>query len=255
MARFAKTRKPAAKAHRSSASNKHQRDREALDDFAPQGFIPTPRRVAVQPLEPKTVMQDRYMKAITNSVLTIGTGPAGTGKTYIAGTMAADALSAGEVEKIIITRPAVDAGESLGFLPGEMEAKYAPYIAAFRAVLDERLGKSRVEYMLKNGQIEAVPLAYMRGLTFKRAFVIMDEAQNATPQQMKLFLTRVGEDCTVVVNGDLDQKDITGESGLQDAIDRISFIPSVRVVRFDRRDVVRSGFVQEVVEAYETSPV
>lgn len=155
------------------------------------------------------------------------------------------------IDKIIITRPAVEAGESLGFLPGEIEDKFDPYLQPFRDVLNERLGKSFVEYMLKIGRIEAAPLAYMRGRTFKRAFVILDEAQNTTPNQMKLFLTRIGHDCKVVVNGDIRQKDIHGQSGLDDAVKRISHIPSVKCVRFTRQDVVRSGLVQEIVEAYE----
>jgi phosphate starvation-inducible PhoH-like protein len=209
-----------------------------------------PVRAAVEPLRGQNPAQERYIKAIYNSVLTFGVGPAGTGKTYIAGALAADAMLAGEVERIIITRPAVDAGESLGFLPGELNEKFEPYIQAFRQVLNERLGKSRVDYMLKAGHLEPQPLAYMRGLTFKNAFVIMDEAQNATPVQMKLFLTRIGDGARVVVNGDLEQKDITGPSGLEDAIKRVSFIPSVRVCKFGSKDIVRSGLVQEIVEAY-----
>jgi phosphate starvation-inducible PhoH-like protein len=233
---------------RSTTTNrKRTRQTSEIEDT----FLPTkPVRAAVEPLRAQTPNQERYLKAIHNAVLTFGVGPAGTGKTYIAGASAADALLAGEVDKIIITRPAVDAGESLGFLPGELMEKFEPYIQAFRQVLIERLGKSRVDYMLKSGQIEPQPLAYMRGLTFKRAFVIMDEAQNASPAQMKLFLTRIGQESKVVVNGDLEQVDIPGPSGLQDAISRVSFIPSVQVVKFGVKDIVRSGLVQEIVEAY-----
>lgn len=202
------------------------------------------------PLEPKNEVQRRYLNAMKNFQVVVGLGPAGTGKTYIAGAYACDLLEKKLIEKIIITRPAVDAGESLGFLPGELEEKYEPYIAAFRDVLNERLGKSHVDYLIKTGRIEARPFAYMRGCTFKDAIVILDEAQNSTKEQMKLFLTRVGENCKVIIDGDEAQADIR-DSGLTDAINRIQHIPAVKIVRFSKHDVVRSGFVQEVVEAYE----
>lgn len=240
------TRKQAAKAKRGSTSTLH--DHAQYDTTIPR------QRVTVGPLEAKTPNQERYIKAIKNKTLTFGIGPAGSGKTYICGALAAQALQSGEAEQIIITRPAVEAGESLGFLPGELDEKYQPFIAAFMGVLNERLGKSQVEYMLKSGKIIASPLAYMRGLTFKDSFVIMDEAQNATPKQMQLFLTRIGMGAKVVVNGDLDQTDINGPSGLQDAIDRVGFIPSVGVVKFGFQDIVRSGLTQEIVQAY-ASPI
>jgi phosphate starvation-inducible PhoH-like protein len=213
--------------------------------------IPVPHpKASIEPLKAQTPNQERYIKAIKSSTLVFGTGPAGTGKTYIAGALAAESYLSGAVEKIIITRPAVEAGESMGFLPGELDEKFEPFIQAFRSVLTERLGKGHVDYLLKSGKIEAQPLAYMRGLTFRNSFVIMDEAQNATPTQMKLFLTRIGEPCKVVVNGDLDQQDIHGKSGLEDAINRIGYIPAVKVVRFCMDDVVRSGLVKEIVGAY-----
>lgn len=210
----------------------------------------TPAIKKALPLEAMNDVQKRYINAIKNFDVTFGLGCAGTGKTYIAGALACDMLEKKLVDKIIITRPAVDAGESLGFLPGELEDKYAPYIAAFRDVLDERLGKSFVEYLLKIGRIEAMPFAYMRGRTFKNAVVILDEAQNTTALQMKLFLTRIGENCKVIIDGDESQADIRN-SGLSDAVGRIQHIPSVKVVRFSRADVVRSGLVQEIVDAYE----
>jgi phosphate starvation-inducible protein PhoH and related proteins len=205
---------------------------------------------ATAPIEPKTDAQKRYLNAIKTFKLVFGVGPAGTGKTFIAGAFAAMALEARQVERIIITRPAVDAGESLGFLPGELEEKYEPYLAPLRQVFWERLGKGQTEYFLKSGKIEAIPLGHMRGMTFKNAIVLLDEAQNVTPAQMKMFLTRIGEDCTVIVNGDPEQKDITGPSGLNDAIARVGYIPSVKVVKFSDRDVVRSGLVAEIVSAY-----
>lgn len=229
------------------------RGRKGRDEFQAEFTEEAPQRPVrrtLEPLEAQTPRQEKYINAIKASTLTFGLGPAGTGKTYIAGRMAAQALLNKECEQIIITRPVVEAGESLGFLPGEKEEKFEPYIAAFREVLIECFGKTHFEYMLKNGKIRAEPLAYMRGLTFKDAFVVLDEAQNTTPAQMKLFLTRIGRNSKVVVNGDLDQMDIKGPSGLNEAVKRISFIPAVRVVRFDERDIVRSDLVQEIVTSW-----
>lgn len=204
-----------------------------------------------EPLRPQTDAQKRYMSAIDNFTLTIATGPAGTGKTFVAASMAAKALQDGEIDKIIITRPAVEAGESLGFLPGELEEKFDPYLQPFREVLEERLGKSQVKMFMKNGHIDARPLAYMRGSTFKNAFVILDEAQNTTPTQMKMFLTRIGHNCKVIVNGDMQQCDLKGPSGLLDAVRRVTYIPEVKHIVFERSDIVRSGIVQEIVCAYD----
>lgn len=195
--------------------------------------------------------QQRYINAINTFPLTFGVGPAGSGKSFCATRMAIDALLDKDVDRIILTRPAVEAGENLGALPGELEEKYAPYIAPIREVLEETLGKSFTTYLIeKTDRIQPRPLAFLRGTTFKRSFVILDEAQNLTPTQMKLFLTRIGEDCTVVVNGDITQKDISGKSGLEDAIERLSFIPSIKVITFSNKDIVRSGLCQEIVEAY-----
>jgi phosphate starvation-inducible PhoH-like protein len=203
------------------------------------------------PIRPLNEAQKRYSNAIKAFTLTFATGPAGTGKTFVCAALAAQALESGEIDKIIITRPAVEAGESMGFLPGEIEEKFDPYLQPFRDVLNERLGKTFVEYLLKEGRIEAAPLAYMRGRTFKNAYVILDEAQNTTPTQMKMFLTRIGENCKIIVNGDMSQKDIPGQSGLEDAVARLSFIPSIKHVRFTTDDIVRSGLVQEIVSAYD----
>lgn len=240
------SRSQAREQKRGGADRRLQVVTESYGAFAPTSYgFKRP-----EPLQPRNETQKRYINAIKNFQVTFGLGPAGTGKTYIAGAVACEMLEQHKVDKIIITRPAVEAGESLGFLPGELEEKYEPFLAPFRDVLNERLGKSHVENLLKLGRIEAIPFAYMRGRTFKNALVILDEAQNATPAQMKLFLTRIGENCRVIVDGDESQADIR-DSGLADAVKRLSHIPTVKVVRFGVCDVVRSGIVQEIIEAYE----
>lgn len=205
-----------------------------------------------QPLKARTPAQQTYINAINNNALTFGIGPAGTGKSFCAGALAARALESGQVDRIIITRPAVEAGESLGFLPGALDEKFAVYIDAFRDILNERLGSGTVDYCLRHGRIVAAPLAFMRGKTFDhRTFVILDEAQNTTPAQMKMFLTRIGEDCRVVINGDIRQSDIRGTSGLADAVARLRGVRNVYVHEFEREDIVRSGLVREIIDLYE----
>ncbi len=205
------------------------------------------------PLEPRNPAQKQYINAIKNNCLTFGLGPAGTGKSYCAGALAAQALESGRIERIIFTRPAVEAGEQLGFLPGKLEDKFSVYIDAFRDILNERLGKGVVEYCLRHGRIVGAPLAFMRGKTFNAStFVILDEAQNVTPNQMKMFLTRIGENCKVVVNGDTNQSDIRGPNGLDDAVNRLRGVPGVHVHTFKKEDSVRSGLVRDVLDRYES---
>jgi phosphate starvation-inducible PhoH-like protein len=204
-----------------------------------------------KPLRGLTRTQVGYMEAIEKNVLTFATGPAGTGKTYVCASMAADVLKSDADSKLIITRPIVEAGEKMGFLPGELEEKYEPYLQPFRQVLEERLGRSFFNYLLKAKRIEPIPLAFMRGMTFKNSWVILDEAQNTTPVQMKMFLTRIGHDCKVIVNGDVDQKDIPGTSGLSDAIMRLNQILGVGIVNFTSEDVVRHGIIKYILKAYE----
>lgn len=213
--------------------------------------LPVREKIDQSPIEPKTENQRRYLGAMKSFVVTFATGPAGTGKTWLCAAYAAQQLKEGAIDKIIITRPAVEAGEKLGALPGELEEKFDPYLMPFKEVLEERLGKTYVEYLIKHGRIEAAPLGFMRGRTFKNAFVILDEAQNTTPTQMKMFLTRIGYDCKVVVNGDIRQKDIPGTSGLDDACRRLSYIPSIKHVEFSAQDIVRHGIVKEIVIAYD----
>lgn len=204
------------------------------------------------PLSPRTPAQKAYINAIRNHTLTFGIGPAGTGKSYCAGALAAEALESGRIEQIILTRPAVEAGEHLGFLPGDLDEKFSAYIDAFRDILNERLGAGTVNYCLRHGRIVAAPLAYMRGKTFKEGtFVILDEAQNTSPEQMKMFLTRIGEHCKVVVNGDIKQSDLSRRNGLEDAVQRLMQVPNVYIHEFDRSDIVRSGLVRDLIDCYE----
>lgn len=205
-----------------------------------------------RPFTARNQAQKKYINAIRNNCLTFGIGPAGTGKSYCAGGVAAEAMQNGQIERIIITRPAVEAGESLGFLPGDIDEKFAAYIDAFLDILNIRLGAGTVKYLMRHGRIVAAPLAYMRGRTFgEDTFVILDEAQNTTPAQMKMFLTRIGDDCKVVINGDIKQSDIKGPNGLADAVERLRGLRSVHIHEFDREDIVRSGLVRDVIDRYE----
>lgn len=212
------------------------------------------RRVC-EPIQAQSEAQGHYLISIESQHVTFGVGPAGTGKTYISAVMACDALMAKEVDKIVITRPVVEADENMGFLPGEIADKFAPYFVPVREVLEERLGKAFVEYLIGTGKIEIAPFAYMRGRTFKNAFIILDEAQNTTPKQMKMFLTRLGENVRVVINGDSTQQDIrVSVNGLEDAYQRFSRTPGFGAVQFEPGDVRRSALVQLIVENYETHP-
>jgi phosphate starvation-inducible PhoH-like protein len=205
-----------------------------------------------EPIVPKNFAQGMYLESIRNNNITFGVGPAGTGKSYIAAAYAAEQLYYKKIDKLIITRPAVEAEESLGFLPGELEEKYAPYLAPLRDILDRLLGKSFVDYCLKVGYIEAVPIAFMRGRTFENSVYIISEAQNATPSQMKLILSRIGENCKVIVEGDITQKDIEGDSGLEDAMYKLQRFDGVETVRFFNNDIVRSRLCKQIIQAYES---
>lgn len=199
----------------------------------------------------KTQAQYHYMDSIRKNILTIGDGPAGTGKTFVCTKFACEELEASRISKIIVTRPAIEAAdEQMGFLPGTLEEKFAPYFQPFREIFVEHFGASHLDNLMKRGRIEVAPMAYIRGLTFRDAFIILDEAQNTSPKQMKLFLTRVGENTTVVVNGDTDQKDIKGLSGLEDLIARVGGMPSVGHIAFEDDDIVRSGFVKDILTRY-----
>ena len=209
------------------------------------------RRVS-EPIQALTKAQGAYITAILENVITFGIGPAGTGKSYVVAGLAADMLREKKIDRILLTRPGVEAGEKFGFIPGELEEKYAPYIEPFRDIFNERLGRSQVDYLIKHKRICAMPLAFMRGRTFKNCWAILDEAQNTTPGQMKLFLTRIGDNCKVIIDGDIEQKDITTQSGLSDAVNKLKNTRKVGIVEFTVDDVVRSGIVKDILRAYST---
>lgn len=195
-------------------------------------------------------IQQQYLNTIRANIITFAVGSAGTGKTYIAASYVAQMLEEGHIDTIVMTRPNVEAGRGFGFLKGELQEKFAPYIEPLLDVLNERLGKSHTEYLVKRGAIQFKPLEFLRGKTFSNCLYILDEAQNTTPSQMKLFLSRVGEDTKVIIDGDIEQKDINGMSGLEDAINRLSDIEQIGIVRFTVDDVVRSGICKQILLAY-----
>jgi phosphate starvation-inducible PhoH-like protein len=202
---------------------------------------------------PKSVNQKRYVDSIRRNTITFGIGPAGTGKTWLAVAMAAAALQRREVNRVILTRPAVEAGERLGFLPGDLMAKIDPYLRPLFDALQDMLDAEKVSQALERGQIEVAPLAFMRGRTLNDSFIILDEAQNTTPEQMKMFLTRLGFGSKMVVTGDITQVDLPREhqSGLIVVSDILDGLEGVEFVRFGGEDVVRHKLVQRIVEAYD----
>ncbi len=203
-------------------------------------------------ITPTTAGQKAYVDAIRKNTITFGIGPAGTGKTYLAVALATAALARREVGRIILTRPAVEAGEKLGFLPGDVAAKVDPYLRPLFDAMHDMLDADRAQEYLERGQIEVAPLAFMRGRTLNDSFIILDEAQNTTVEQMKMFLTRLGFGSTVVVTGDVTQVDLPRErrSGLADIESVLGGVPGIEVVHFSHEDVVRHKLVQRIVEAY-----
>ncbi len=206
----------------------------------------------LSPVQPLTDRQAEYLEALGRSPQVIVLGPAGTGKTYIAGTRAADQLRQRRISKVVITRPNVPSGRSLGFFPGTLEEKIAPWVAPLTEAMKERMGAGAFEIALKAGDIEIVPFEVMRGRTFKNCLVILDEAQNTTTNEIKMFLTRIGDDCQVIINGDVSQTDLRETSGLRTVIHLIkSRMMPIPVVEFTRADIVRSGICAEWVAAFE----
>lgn len=219
-------------------------------NFIPQISIKTRKKTIV----PRTAAQAHYMMAMQKGEMIFALGPAGTGKTYLAVAQAVSRLMSGEVEKLILSRPAVEAGEKLGFLPGDMKDKVDPYLRPIYDALHDCMPSEQVDRRIANGEIEVAPLAFMRGRTLANAFVILDEAQNTSPAQMKMFLTRFGEGSRMIICGDPNQSDIPGGaamSGLNDAVKRLNGVEGITLCNFNSGDVVRHPIVGRIVQAYE----
>lgn len=230
-----------------------------LDGIMPDAEAPSsnPNRVMIRTrkktIVPRSTIQTAYMEALARDDMIFALGPAGTGKTYLAVAQAVSMLIGGQVDRLILSRPAVEAGERLGFLPGDMKEKVDPYLRPLYDALYDMLPTEQVERRIASGEIEIAPIAFMRGRTLSDAFIILDEAQNTTPQQMKMFLTRFGMRSRMVICGDPNQTDLPRgvESGLADAVDKLEGIPRLATVRFSAADVVRHPLVGRIVEAYE----
>ena len=224
-------------------------DSSLVEFFLPEGMLAAVRRLVA----PRSFKQQLYMQAMIDYDIVITIGPAGTGKTYLAVAMAAAALLEKQVRRIILARPAVEAGEKLGFLPGDLAEKVNPYLRPLHDALHDILGFEKVGRMMERGIIEVAPIAFMRGRTLNDSFVILDEAQNTTTEQMKMFLTRIGFNSKAVINGDITQTDLPQGrmSGLREAQEVLSDIQGIKFFRFDQRDVVRHSLVQQIVSAYD----
>lgn len=206
-----------------------------------------------KPVKAKTLGQKKYLEQISEKMITFGIGPAGTGKTYLAMAMAITAFKNDEVNRIILTRPAIEAGEKLGFLPGDLQSKVDPYLRPLYDALYEIMGAETFTKNMEKGLIEVAPLAYMRGRTLDNSYIVLDEAQNTTPAQMKMFLTRIGFGSKAIITGDLTQKDLPFDSisGLEEAVRVLGKIPDIGICRLTSKDVVRHPLVQQIVTAYE----
>ena len=209
-----------------------------------------PLEIGFENVKPLNYIQGEYLRAIHDNSIIFGIGSAGTGKTYIAATYAAGELFHRRIKKIILTRPNVETGRGLGFLPGTLEEKYAPYLEPFDQIFTNSLGRGFYEYALNKNQIIPKPLGFMRGTTFEDCIVLLDEAQNATRDEMKMILSRIGKNCKIIVSGDQEQSDITN-SGLLDATQRLEGIEDISVVRFRDEDIVRSKLCKQIILAYK----
>lgn len=210
-------------------------------------FVPN---YAFKEVEPLNYIQGEYLEAIKSNDITFGIGSAGTGKTYIAASYAASQLFHRKVNKVYLTRPNIETGRGLGFLPGTLEEKYAPYLMPFDSIFTKALGKGFYEYCLKSKDIEPTPLGFLRGTTFDNCIVLVDEAQNCTREEMKMLLSRIGKNCKMIFSGDTEQSDIGTDSGLEDAVNRLEGISGIEIVEFLDEDIVRSKMCKAIIMAY-----
>ena len=253
-----KARREAKRVIRSDSRSHRQREEESVTSLVQMGGLESIGMARDtrdhSAIEARTEAQGHYLSAIENKQLIFATGEAGCGKTFISAAKAAEALIHKEIDRIIVTRPVLQADEDLGFLPGDISEKFAPYFRPVYDILLRRLGSSFLQYCLRPeiGKVEIAPFAYMRGRTFENAVVILDEAQNVTASQMKMFLTRLGENVTVIVNGDITQCDLPRGvvSGLSDALSRFEEDEMVGIIKFDKQDCVRSELCQKTLNAY-----
>jgi len=210
---------------------------------------PNPIEFGFKDVKPLNFIQGEYLEAIKHNEIIFGIGSAGTGKTFVAASYAAGELFHRRIQKIILTRPNVETGRGLGFLPGELEEKYAPYLDPFDQVFSRTLGAGFYEYALKSKTIEPKPLGFMRGASFENSIILVDEVQNMTKTEFKMLLSRIGKNCKVILSGDPDQTDIA-DSGLPDAVNRLTGIPGIEIVRFLDEDIVRSKMCKQIIMAY-----
>ena len=230
----------------SRKDNKRQANLYIVSDDTPS----VPPRNNFKPVQPKNYIQGVYLEAIKQNDIVFAKGPAGTGKTFIPAKYASEELFFKRINKIVITRPNVEAGQSLGFLPGELEEKFAPYLRPFEDVFRKDFGDSFYEYLLKTKQIEAIPIGFMRGMTLEDCVVLVDESQNVDSKCLELIVSRIGNNCKMIFSGDTKQKDIEGESGLEDAIKTLQGIEGIEVVEFRVEDCVRSKMCRRIISAY-----
>ena len=229
--------------YRPSQAEKSEARRSSKEEPTP------PKNYTFKEVEPLNFIQGEYLDAIKHNDIVFGIGSAGTGKTFIAASYAASELFHRRVEKVILTRPNVETGRGLGFLPGTLEEKYAPYLLPFDSIFNRALGKGFYEYCLKNKDIEPTPLGFLRGTTFDNCIVLVDEAQNCSKEEMKMLLSRIGKNCKMILSGDTEQSDIP-DSGLEDAVNRLEGISGIEVIEFLDEDIVRSAICKKIIMAY-----
>ena len=234
---------------KNSSGKQARKQRGRVGEVAYQDDNPFTSRFVFKEVQPLNFIQGEYLDAIKHNDIVFGIGSAGTGKTYIAANYAASELFHRRVQKVILTRPNVETGRGLGFLPGTLDEKYAPYLLPFDSIFTRALGKGFYEYCLKNKDIEPTPLGFLRGTTFDNCIVLVDEAQNCTREEMKMILSRIGKNCKMILSGDTEQSDIP-DSGLQDAVNRLQGIDGIEVVNFLDSDIVRSTMCKKIIMAY-----